>query len=140
MSFFMCGLATTIVGSHLPLRKEITMSPDERAWMQALQQQTDKNTAAILANGEALKHIADSVTLAHSLLVAVGKLCAEVASDAEDPHGRLEKILAGFEASMLEVFSQEASPPGLRERGMRQMDLLRHLAEDTLQTKSAPEA
>lgn len=103
--------------------------------MQALQQQADKNTAAIVANGEVIKHIAESVTLANSLLVAVGNLCAEVAVDASDPHGRLEKILAGFETSMLEVFSQEGSPAGLRERGMRQMDLLRHLAEQTLQAK-----
>jgi hypothetical protein len=116
------------------------MSSEERAWMQGLQEQTDENTAAILANGEALKHIADGVTLAHSLLVAVGQLCAEIASDAKDPYGRLEELLTGSETTMLSVISEAATSTGLRDRGMRQMDLLRHLARGNIAGQVAPDA
>jgi hypothetical protein len=108
------------------------MTPEDRAWMQALQEQANKNTAAIVASGEVMKHLTDGLTLANSLLVAVGNLCAELAFDSDEPHGRLEEILAGFESSMLQVLGAEATSAGLKERAMRQMDLLRRLAESTL--------
>jgi hypothetical protein len=108
------------------------MTPENRAWMQALQEQVNKNTAAIVASGAVMKHLADGLTLANSLLVAVGNVCAELAFDSDEPHGRLEEILAGFETNMLQVLDSQPASAGLKERAMRQMDLLRQLAEGTL--------
>jgi hypothetical protein len=111
------------------------MTPEELARLEVLEELTKQNTVAIVANGEVLKHMADSMTLANVLLTVTGTLCAEIAADAANPHERLEEILASFETGVGQVLADQPEKPALGQRVLKQIDMLREIAESTLQDR-----
>jgi hypothetical protein len=115
------------------------VSPEDRAWLAALQKQANANTDAIGKNASAvaaisgaLEHLKENIALANVLLAATGTLCGEIASEAEEPHNRLEEILASFESGMEHVMNAGDTPAQIRDRVLAKLDTLRGLAETHL--------
>ena len=118
------------------------MTPEDRVWLRALQEQANRNTAAMEATAEAINAIGatlapltENIALANVLLAATGSLCAEVAATAERPHDRLEEILASFETGIGQAIADQPSKPDLGKRVLKQIDMLREIAERTLQER-----
>lgn len=125
------------------------MTPDERAWVKTIQEQANRNTAAITHAAEAtskiseaitslgatLKPLAENIALANVLLAATGSLCAELALGAANPHNRLEEILASFETGIGRAIADQPTKNGLSKRVLKQIDVLREIAERTLQER-----
>ena len=88
-----------------------------------------KSAAAVTAISGALEHLKENIALANVLLAATGTLCGEIASEAREPHSRLEEILASYESGMEHVMNAGDTKPQTRDQVLVKLDTLRGLAE-----------